>query len=47
MCVATLGFQTTSIARPLDNTYVNDWLMGVREKKGGRKSFEEGCYRRG
>lgn len=34
--LATLGFQTTSIARPLDNRYVNEWLMGVREKKGQR-----------
>jgi KDO2-lipid IV(A) lauroyltransferase len=34
--LATLGFQTTSIARPLDNRYVNQWLMGVREKKGQR-----------
>ncbi len=34
--LATLGFQTTSIARPLDNPYVNEWLLGVREKKGQR-----------
>src|SRR5688500_15694012 len=31
--LGTLGFETTSIARPLDNPYVNDWLLGVREKK--------------
>ncbi len=34
--LATLGFETTSIARPLDNRYVNRWLMGVREKRGQR-----------
>ncbi len=34
--LATLGFETTSIARPLDNPYVNHWLMGVREKQGQR-----------
>jgi KDO2-lipid IV(A) lauroyltransferase len=34
--LATLGFDTTSIARPLDNQYVNHWLLGVREKQGQR-----------
>lgn len=34
--LATLGFNTTSVARPLDNPYVNDWLLGVREKRGQR-----------
>ena len=34
--LATLGFNTTSIARPLDNPYVNDWLLGVRERQGQR-----------
>jgi len=34
--LATLGFETTSIARPLDNPYVNHWLLGVREKQGQR-----------
>jgi KDO2-lipid IV(A) lauroyltransferase len=34
--LATLGFQTTSVARPLDNPYVNRWLLGVREKMGQR-----------
>ncbi len=32
--LATLGFETTSIARPLDNKMVNRWLTAVREKKG-------------
>src|SRR5207302_3983874 len=34
--LATLGFDTTSVARPLDNRYVNRWLLGVRERKGQR-----------
>ena len=34
--LATLGFETTSVARPLDNPYVNEWVLGVREKKGQR-----------
>jgi KDO2-lipid IV(A) lauroyltransferase len=34
--MATLGFETTSVARPLDNPYVNDWLLGVRERRGQR-----------
>lgn len=32
--LATLGFETTSVARPLDNPYINEWVLGVREKKG-------------
>lgn len=27
-------FDIYSIARPLDNPYINDWLYGVRQKKG-------------
>src|SRR5688572_26893587 len=34
--LATLGFETTSVARPLDNQYVNHWLLGVRERMGQR-----------
>jgi KDO2-lipid IV(A) lauroyltransferase len=34
--LATLGFRTTSVARPLDNKYVNDWVLGVRERQGQR-----------
>ncbi len=34
--LATLGFNTTSIARPLDNPYINHWVLGVREKQGQR-----------
>ncbi|HWB53124.1 MAG TPA: lysophospholipid acyltransferase family protein [Tepidisphaeraceae bacterium] len=41
--LATLGFETTSIARPLDNPYVNEWLLGVREKKGQRIIAKKGA----
>ena len=34
--LATFGFHTTSVARPLDNPYVNEWLLGVRERQGQR-----------
>ncbi len=41
--LATLGFNTTSIARPLDNPYVNEWLLGVRERKGQRIIAKSGA----
>src|SRR3954466_14802409 len=41
--LATLGFETTSVARPLDNPHVNDWLLGVRERKGQRIIDKKGA----
>ncbi len=41
--LATIGFDTTSIARPLDNPYVNQWLLGVREKKGQKILAKKGA----
>jgi Kdo2-lipid IVA lauroyltransferase/acyltransferase len=41
--LATMGFETTAIARPLDNSYVNEWLLGVREKKGQRIIAKKGA----
>jgi KDO2-lipid IV(A) lauroyltransferase len=41
--LATLGFEATSIARPLDNPYINEWLMGVRERKGQRIIGKKGA----
>ena len=32
--LATLGFETYSIARPIDNPQIDAWLLGVREKRG-------------
>ena len=37
--LATLGFETTTIARPLDNPYINNWVLGVRERPRTRKSW--------
>ncbi len=34
--LATMGFPTTSVARPLDNPYVSDYVFGVRERNGQR-----------
>jgi len=32
--LSVLGFEVQAIARPLDNRLVNDWLLGIREKRG-------------
>ena len=32
--LALIGFQMTALARPLDNRFLNDWLLGVRQKTG-------------
>jgi KDO2-lipid IV(A) lauroyltransferase len=41
--LATLGFPTVSIARPLDNPYVSDFVFGVREKTGQRIIAKKGA----
>ena len=41
--LATLGFPIVAIARPLDNPYVNKWLLGVREKQGMRIVDKKGA----
>jgi KDO2-lipid IV(A) lauroyltransferase len=41
--LATLGFPTTSIARPLDNPYVSDFVFGVREKTGQKIIAKKGA----
>jgi KDO2-lipid IV(A) lauroyltransferase len=41
--LATFGFATTSIARPLDNPHINQWLLGVREKQGQRIIDKKGA----
>lgn len=32
--MATLGFPSLSVARPLDNRYVNEFVLGVRQRTG-------------
>ena len=34
--MAMLGYHTETIARPLDNVLINDWLLGIRERQGMR-----------
>jgi KDO2-lipid IV(A) lauroyltransferase len=41
--LATLGFPTVSIARPLDNPYVSDFVFGVREKTGQKIIAKKGA----
>ncbi|MEM6312463.1 MAG: lysophospholipid acyltransferase family protein [Planctomycetota bacterium] len=41
--LALLGFDTVSVARPLDNPYVNDWLLGVRERMGQKIVDKKGA----
>ncbi len=41
--LATLGFPTVAVARPLDNPYINEWVLGVREKKGQRIVDKKGA----
>ena len=41
--LATLGFETTSVARPLDNPYVNEYMLGVRERMGQRIITKKGA----
>jgi KDO2-lipid IV(A) lauroyltransferase len=41
--LATLGFESTAVARPLDNPYVNDWVFGVRERQGQKVVGKKGA----
>jgi KDO2-lipid IV(A) lauroyltransferase len=41
--MATLGFESTAVARPLDNKYVSDWLLGVRERQGQKIVGKKGA----
>jgi KDO2-lipid IV(A) lauroyltransferase len=41
--LATLGFETVSVARALNNPYLNDWLMGVRQRRGQRVVDKKGA----
>ena len=34
--LAVLGYDVDALARPLDNPLINDWLLGIREKRGMR-----------
>jgi Kdo2-lipid IVA lauroyltransferase/acyltransferase len=40
--MAMMGFETTSVARPLDNPYIYDFVIGVRERQGQRIIAKKG-----
>jgi KDO2-lipid IV(A) lauroyltransferase len=41
--MGTMGFETTSVARTLDNPYINNYVMGMREKHGQRIVDKKGA----
>lgn len=41
--LATLGFGSTAVARPLDNPYISDWVLGVRERQGQKIVGKKGA----
>ena len=41
--LATLGFESTAVARPLDNPYINEWVFGVRERQGQKVVGKKGA----
>lgn len=41
--MAALGFDSVAVARRLDNPYVNDWALGLREKAGLRILDKKGA----
>lgn len=41
--LATLGFGSTAVARPLDNPYVNEYVYGVRERQGQKIVGKKGA----
>ena len=41
--LGVLGFPTVAVARPLDNVYVNRWLLGTRERTGQRIVDKKGA----
>lgn len=43
--MAVMGFETSSVARPIDNPYVNRFLLDVREKRGQRIIDKRGALR--
>ncbi|MGA2442838.1 MAG: lysophospholipid acyltransferase family protein [Tepidisphaeraceae bacterium] len=41
--MATLGFESTAVARPLDNPYLSEWVYGVRERQGQKIVGKKGA----
>jgi len=40
--MAAMGFPPTSVARPLDNPYLNEYILRLRERTGQKILFKEG-----
>jgi len=40
---ATLGFPTVSVARPIDNPFINEFILGVRERHGQQNLYKKGA----
>jgi len=40
--IAAMGFPATAVARPLDNPYLNEYILGLRERTGQRILFKQG-----
>ena len=40
--MAAMGFPLTAVARPLDNPYLNDYIIRLRERTGQKIVFKEG-----
>ena len=43
--LATLGFEVTAVMRPLDNEYLNSFLLDRRERSGLRLLYKKGATR--
>lgn len=43
--LATMGFPIVAVMRPLDNPYLNEYLMGVRAKRGLQLLYKKGVAR--
>ena len=42
-CTSSCTLDVTGVARPLDNRYINEWLLGVRERHGQRILSKHGA----
>jgi Kdo2-lipid IVA lauroyltransferase/acyltransferase len=41
--LATMGFSTVSVARPLDNPYISRYIFGIREQRGQKIIAKKGA----
>jgi Kdo2-lipid IVA lauroyltransferase/acyltransferase len=43
--LAALGFDMVAVMRPLDNPYLNEWLVRIREERGLKLLYKKGVAR--